>query len=292
MVKLTNDDEYLAIDKDFVESYLKTKSTDCILYSEDGDEFKIHKEVLGQTKLMRDILKSAANCCNIIEIFCPCPKNELEYVIEFLYTGNITCDEDTDMVEILNNLTDLFGFPLNLTENIDKDFKKSKNKEEYEIEELNSEEFEESFTDLNKISNIKADNSISNKPEFELNSELTLDMDLEKCAGFTNLLEAKKPKLTVKQRKNTKWNEMKEKNKGAHEAKKLFQCDICNSSYEAKHNLKRHFNDFHVETRAFVCKICGSSFKTKHHLKQHTSSVHDEKCHSNLTTIGGPWYFW
>ena len=34
------------------------------------------------------------------------------------------------MVEILNNLTDLFGFPLNLIENIDKDFKKSKNKEE------------------------------------------------------------------------------------------------------------------------------------------------------------------
>ena len=74
MVKLTNDDENLAIDKDFVASYFKTKSTNCIIYSEDGDEFKIHKEVLSQTKVMRNILKSAANCCNIIEIFCPCPK--------------------------------------------------------------------------------------------------------------------------------------------------------------------------------------------------------------------------
>ena len=93
MVKLTNDDENLAIDKDFVASYFKTKSANCIMHSEDGNEFKVHKEVLSQTKLMRDILKSAANCCNIIEIFCPCPKNELESVIEFLYTGNITCDE-------------------------------------------------------------------------------------------------------------------------------------------------------------------------------------------------------
>ena len=182
------------------------------------------------------------------------------------------------MVEILKNLTDLFGFPLNLTENIDKDFKKSENKEEYEIEELNFEEFEESFTDLNILSTIKADNSISNKPEIELNSELKLDMDLEECAGFTNLLEAKTPKLKVKQRKNTKLNEMKEKNKGADEGKKLFQCDICNSSYGTKNSLKVHFNDFHVETRAFVCKICGSSFKTKYHLKQHAAPFATTTC--------------
>ena len=41
MVKLTNDDENLTVDKDFMASYFKTKSTNCIMYSEDGDEFKI-----------------------------------------------------------------------------------------------------------------------------------------------------------------------------------------------------------------------------------------------------------
>ena len=34
---------------DFMESYFKNKPPDCILYSEDGIEFEIHKELFGQT---------------------------------------------------------------------------------------------------------------------------------------------------------------------------------------------------------------------------------------------------
>ena len=43
---------------DYLGSYLKNKAPDCILYSEDGAQFKTHKEVFGQTKFMRELLKS------------------------------------------------------------------------------------------------------------------------------------------------------------------------------------------------------------------------------------------
>lgn len=46
---------------DLLESYLKNKPPDCILYSEDGAPFKTHKELLAQTNFMREILKSANN---------------------------------------------------------------------------------------------------------------------------------------------------------------------------------------------------------------------------------------
>ena len=46
---LTNIEEYL-------DPYLKKKPADCILHSEDGFQFKVHKELFGQTEFMRQIL--------------------------------------------------------------------------------------------------------------------------------------------------------------------------------------------------------------------------------------------
>ena len=43
----------------YIESYLKNKPPDCILYSEKGECFKIHKEIFYQTDFMREILNSA-----------------------------------------------------------------------------------------------------------------------------------------------------------------------------------------------------------------------------------------
>ena len=44
---------------DYMETYFKKKPKDCILYSEDGTCFEIHKELLGQTEFMRKLMKSA-----------------------------------------------------------------------------------------------------------------------------------------------------------------------------------------------------------------------------------------
>ena len=99
--------------KDWNWLFLNNKETDCILYSEDGHEFRVHKEILSQTETMRSILFGFNdNCCGTMEIFCPCPKDELEQIVKFLYSGTIS--SDVDLVKVLNHLIKVFGFPKKL----------------------------------------------------------------------------------------------------------------------------------------------------------------------------------
>ena len=99
----------------YLDVYLKTKSTDCILYSEDGSKFKVHKELFGQTDFLRNILSSAKeHCCGIVEVFCPCTQKELGNIIEFLYKGEINLEKETDFIKIQENLCEIFGFSKNL----------------------------------------------------------------------------------------------------------------------------------------------------------------------------------
>ena len=85
MLKLTNNHLQSTI-KDYLNTYLKDKPPDCILYSEDGTKFKTHKELFSQTPLMRRILRFANEhyYCGPIEIICQCSKEELCKLIEFL----------------------------------------------------------------------------------------------------------------------------------------------------------------------------------------------------------------
>ena len=101
--------------EDCLDSYLRKKPADCILYSEDGFQFKIHKELFGQTEFMRQILTSAkGQCCSVIEIFCPCKKEDLQHLVHFFYAGEIRCDNETDSRVIIDNLNKIFGFPQNM----------------------------------------------------------------------------------------------------------------------------------------------------------------------------------
>ena len=52
--------------KDYLHSYFRTKRHDCILYSEDGVDFKVHKEIFSQTKFMRELLSSAKGMSRIV----------------------------------------------------------------------------------------------------------------------------------------------------------------------------------------------------------------------------------
>ena len=109
--------DQIASFEDSRDTYLKNKSTDCILYSEDGGEFKVHKEMFGQTTFLRKILSSAnERCCGTIEVFCPCSKDELSHLVKFLYDGEIHCaKEEFDFLKILENLSKIFGFDENLS---------------------------------------------------------------------------------------------------------------------------------------------------------------------------------
>ena len=93
-------------------SYFKQRPPDCGLFSEDGYEIPLHKELLFQTTLMCQMLKNVDMDCCKITIMCPSlAKEELENIVEFLYGGKINCTNFTDATHVFNNLTQLFGFP-------------------------------------------------------------------------------------------------------------------------------------------------------------------------------------
>ena len=97
---------------DYKETYFKNKPEDCILYSEDGFDFRIHKELLGQTVFLRKILFTAnSQCCDTIEIICPCTKEELARLVQFLYHGEIQCEDVFESFKSQEDLSKIFGFP-------------------------------------------------------------------------------------------------------------------------------------------------------------------------------------
>ena len=95
----------------YLDVYLKKKPPDCILYSTtQGSSFKIHKELFSQTPFLRELLLSA-NFCNTLEILCPCSTEELAHLVNFLYDGEIHCENEIDSKKIQENLEKIFGFP-------------------------------------------------------------------------------------------------------------------------------------------------------------------------------------
>ena len=106
--------EHVAMIEGNLDAYLKNKSPDCILYSKDGGVFKIHKEVFCQTLFLRNILSSAKeHCCKKLEILCPCSKMDLGHLVNFLYDGEIQCQNEGESIKIQENLNKIFGFPAN-----------------------------------------------------------------------------------------------------------------------------------------------------------------------------------
>ena len=104
--------DHLSAILDYKETYFKNKPEDCILYAEDGTDFKIHKELLGQTEFLRKVLSTANNhCCSRIEIICPCTKEELEKLVHFLYHGEIQCENVFESFKSQEDLSKIFGFP-------------------------------------------------------------------------------------------------------------------------------------------------------------------------------------
>jgi len=100
-----------------LDSFLTMRPPDCVIYTEDGGEYPIHKEILCQTKLMRIVVDNAIQdgCCtfsNKLEfIFDNIEKADLEDVIQFLYSGQILFSDQAHAAKVLSNLTQYLGFP-------------------------------------------------------------------------------------------------------------------------------------------------------------------------------------
>ena len=55
------------------------------------------------------------------------------------------------------------------------------------------------------------------------------------------------------------------------------KCDVCDSFFKTKKNLKEHISPVHEGKKPFKCEICETCFTEKRTLKNHIASVHGEK---------------
>lgn len=100
-----------------MDSYFQVTPPDCSLYSQDKFEFPVHKEVLYQTKVMCDMIKSTnvkdySIDYSKIEIICPSlAREDLQVIVNFLYTGKIYGLNPNKFDQIASILNKLFGFP-------------------------------------------------------------------------------------------------------------------------------------------------------------------------------------
>ena len=285
MLSVVNVDHVSAMENN-MDFYLKMKPRDCVLYSNDGGEFKIHKEVLGQTKFMRDILKSVKeNCCSTLEIICPCGKEDLRELVNFFYDGEIHCNDEFDSIRTLDNLCKIFGFPENLSSACK------------EINKFETSQFFDGNRTLNNLDKNVQDCIIGSSTAIIVPSNEAI---LKYHETIQNEVMDIKPCLNDLEN-------FPDKEKG--EAKNFgkFVCDYCGLAFQYKWIFKLHncIDQGVVETRPkrilkkslpktkkivtkkirrkkvmgkHICDICGISFGYKWILRNHINLAHFNQC--------------
>ena len=252
--------------EDYMDTYLKNKSTDCILYSDDGSKFKVHKEMFGQTTFLRKILSSAnERCCGTLEVFCPCSTDELSHLVKFLYDGEIHCEEEFDSLKILENLNKIFGFSKNLAMKMPNDLN-------YEVlPTLNVTESvaitEEAFENMSseKPYSCKYCSKEYRKLEHLKYHEL-IHTD-EKSYSCTYCSKTFRMKTNLKSHERI------------HTGEKLFSCKNCNECFIDARLLKDH-ELIHSEDKPYSCTYCSKIFRQKRTLKFHEMTHTGEKPYS------------
>ena len=98
-----------------MDSYFKKTPPDCSLFSKENFQIPIHKELLYQTSYMRSMVKSLnmdSSSFDLVEVICPSmSKRDLENMVQFLYSGKISCCDKNSAALLCENLASIFGFP-------------------------------------------------------------------------------------------------------------------------------------------------------------------------------------
>ena len=285
MVILKNDQQML--DRtDFLESILKNVKHDCILYSSEGMKFSIHKEIFFESKLMQNILKNANYCCKVLEIVSPCSKNELEYIVNFLYSGKISCLKQFDILQVQENLTKIFGFPENLFsfENPSKTNLEKGHKIEEKLENLmevstlitdkkkKSAQYSKDILSPTDIKNNTNNNflALQSKNTVPKKSQSFSSVDIKPIEEFISHSETFNPndnKLI-----NSEIDPL-QSDVIDYEEEKSFQCTDCGQNFDIVKCFKRHTLLDHPNQ----CKNCEKKFTKKIKLKRHMLFEHQEE---------------
>ena len=256
--------DQIASFENYLDFYLKNKSRDCILFSEDGSKFKVHKELFGQTDFLREILSSTKDqCCGTIEVSCPCSKDELSSLVNFLCDGEIHCEEESESLKIIENLQNIFGFQRNLVLNYypNEAFFTSDNN--IEVITLTEEVLE------NILDNTDPDDIVIIPPRSKDLSDNLVAIDQGKeDQGDGKVSEKKKTQKKISLKKVKRSSIKKCKNQ--------FKCNDCGSSFIFKVHLQRHINAIHLKLKPYECDQCKMSFAQKSQLDTHVKIIHQE----------------
>ena len=79
--------------------------------------FHFRSDYIIQTPRLYHLALALDHCCNIIEIFCPCSSKELADLVQFLFKGEMDCENEDEALLVLENLEKIFGFPEKLNMN-------------------------------------------------------------------------------------------------------------------------------------------------------------------------------
>ena len=263
--------------ENYLDFYLKNKSTDCILYSEDCSKFKVHKELFGQTDFLREILSSTKEqCCGTIEVLCPCSKEELGHLVNFLYDGQIHCEEESESLKIIENLQNIFGFQRNLVLKYypnEAVFTSDKNIEAITVSE---EVFENILDNSDVISRLvssdqgKEDHSL----DYGEKKKKSKKISGKKVKGSSMKKHPKQLNCNDCGRSFISKGDMQRHINAVHLKLKPYECEQCQKSFTRENDMQKHVNMVHLKIRPFECEQCQKSFSKKDHLKDHINAIH------------------
>ena len=264
---------------EFIESFLQNRKTDCILYSREGTKYDVHKEILFPTILMKNILSTDSNigCCQNLEIFCPCPANELESMLKLLYGGSIFYNSEKEASYIVGNLNKIFGFHENLF-SVEHHSDVEVKEEEHDIEEIS----QEKVPAMERIQSTKSRSDIMQNPlKCSLNDNNAnvipkMSKPLKRDVnGNESYLKDNRDKICIN-KKSMKMEHIK----SVHKGKNNFQCKVCYRKFSSPNDLMRHISSVHEGKNNFQCKICYKKFSSPNNLIRHSSIAHTHPCNS------------
>ena len=242
----------------YMETHLKHTKPDITLLSEEKIEIMVHKEIFYQTQLMRTMIRSTDSdyCCSNVSVICSIPREELEMMVQFLYSGEVYCKNQKEANILSENLTGLFGFPKihsssNLIEPKFEIASKSISKEEF---------FNMTNSSDRKKSRKQSLTSASIRNEF-LDNLVSITTESKDLFDETNMNEE-----NLSDPLDT--NEKGEDDESDTISK--VACTICSMKFVTKQARAAHVSIKHSDT----CNVCLKQFESKKHLEDHIRTAH------------------
>ena len=251
----------------YMETYLKNTKPDITLLSEDKFEITVHKEIFFQTQLMRTMIRSTDTdyCCSRVSVICSIPREELEMIVQFLYSGEVFFENLKDANILSENLTGLFGFP--------KLCLSSKSEPKFEIasKSISKEEFFNMTNSSNrKKSRKQSMTSATIRNEFP--EDLVTIKTESKCLFDETNLD------------DDNLSDPLDTNVKGGDAESEMVCNICNKRFISKRACLVHVFRKHRDVKGevaennVVCTICNKRFISKNSCATHVFRKHKDSC--------------